>query len=336
VKAAVWVEPGTFVIDDRPDPAPGRGEVVVRVGACGMCGTDLHIADGAFPATPYPLVPGHEFAGEVVAVGEGVRELHDGARVAVDPSLFCGECEFCRVQRGNLCAHWGALGDTVDGAFAEYVRVPAANAYELPEGLSFREAALIEPLSCGVHGINRLDPGLGDSYLITGAGTIGLILLALAQRAGASSVTMVDLQPAKLERARALGASATAGSVAEALEGRPGGFDNVIDATGVAPVIEQGFDAVRKGGKLMVFGVAHADARVSLSPFRIYKDEVTVVGSMAVLFTFEPAMALLSGALDAEALLTHAFPLEDFGEALATVRRGEGVKVQVLPNGDLG
>ncbi|HWM08841.1 MAG TPA: zinc-binding dehydrogenase, partial [Solirubrobacteraceae bacterium] len=267
------------------------------------------------------------------AVGDGVRSVAEGARVAVDPSLFCGECEFCRVQRGNLCANWGAIGDTVDGAFAEYVRVPAANAYELPEGLSYREAALIEPLSCAVHGINRLSPGLGDSFLITGAGTMGLILLALAQRAGASSVTMVDLQPAKLERARALGASATAESVEAALDHGP--FDNVIDATGAAPVIEQGFGAVRRGGKLMVFGVAHADARVSLSPFRIYNDEVTVVGSMAVLFTFEPAMALLDGALDANALLTHAFPLDEFGEALATVRRGEGVKVQVLPNGDL-
>jgi 2-desacetyl-2-hydroxyethyl bacteriochlorophyllide A dehydrogenase len=335
MRAAIWEQPGELVIGERPDPAPGHGEVVVRVGACGLCGTDLHIADGEFPPAPYPLVPGHEFAGEVVAVGDGVRELREGARVAVDPSLFCGECDFCRVQRGNLCANWGAIGDTVDGAFAEYVRVPAANAYELPEGLSFREAALIEPLSCAVHGINRLAPGLGDSYLVAGAGTMGLILLALAQKAGASSVTMVDLQPGKLERARALGASATFGSVDEALAASPGGFDDVIDATGVAPVIEQGFGAVRRGGKLMVFGVAHADARVRLSPFRIYNDEVTVVGSMAVLFTFEPAMALLGGALDANALLTHAFPLDEFGEALATVRRGEGVKVQVLPNGHL-
>jgi 2-desacetyl-2-hydroxyethyl bacteriochlorophyllide A dehydrogenase len=336
MRAAIWERPGDLVIGERPDPAPGDGEVVVRVGACGLCGTDLHIADGEFPPAPYPLVPGHEFAGEVVAVGDGVRELREGARVAVDPSLFCGECEFCRVQRGNLCANWGAIGDTVDGAFAEYVRVPAANAYELPEGLSFREAALVEPLSCAVHGINRLEPGLGDSYLITGAGTMGLILLALAQKAGASSVTMVDLQPGKLERSRALGASAVATSIDDALADSSGGFDNVIDATGVAPVIEQGFGAVRRGGKLMVFGVAHADARVNLSPFRIYNDEVTVVGSMAVLFTFQPAMALLSGALDANALLTHAFPLDEFGEALATVRRGEGVKVQVLPNGDLG
>jgi threonine dehydrogenase-like Zn-dependent dehydrogenase len=104
VKAAVWEAPGDLRIADRPDPQPGRGEVVVRVGACGLCGTDLHIADGEFPPAPYPLVPGHEFSGEVVAVGEGVRGLRDGARVAVDPSLFCGECEFCRIQRGNLCA----------------------------------------------------------------------------------------------------------------------------------------------------------------------------------------------------------------------------------------
>jgi 2-desacetyl-2-hydroxyethyl bacteriochlorophyllide A dehydrogenase len=336
MKAAIWEAPGELRIDSRPDPDPGRGEVVVKVGACGMCGTDLHIADGEFPPAPYPLVPGHEFAGEVVAVGEGVRSLREGARVAVDPSLFCGECEFCRIQRGNLCANWNAIGDTVDGAFAEYVRVPAANAYELPEALSYREAALIEPLACAVHGMDRLAPRVGDSFLITGAGTMGLLLLALTRRGGAARVTMVDINPAKLERARALGADRTAESVAEALAHEELGFDCVIDATGVAPVIEAGFGATRRGGKLMVFGVAPEEARISLSPFRIYNDEVTVIGSMAVLFTFQPAMALLaSGVLKPEMLLTHAFALDDFGEALETVRRGEGLKVQVLPNGEL-
>jgi threonine dehydrogenase-like Zn-dependent dehydrogenase len=187
-----------------------------------------------------------------------------------------------------------------------------------------------------VHGIDRLQPRVGDTFLITGAGTMGLLLLALARRAGASSVTTVDINPGKLQRAEALGADRTAESVDDALAREELGFDCVVDATGVAEVIEQGFGAARRGGKLMVFGVAPEEARVSLSPFRIYNDEVTVIGSMAVLFTFEPAMALLAaGVLDPERLLTHAFPLDDFGEALDTVRRGDGLKVQVLPNGEL-
>jgi D-arabinose 1-dehydrogenase-like Zn-dependent alcohol dehydrogenase len=135
VRAAIWQEPGRLEIGHREDPAPGPGELVVQVGACGLCGTDVHIADGEFPPTPYPLMPGHEFAGEVVAAGAGVQPdagLRVGARVAVDPSLFCRRCTFCRAGRGNLCADWNAIGDTVDGAFAEYVRVVAANATRCP------------------------------------------------------------------------------------------------------------------------------------------------------------------------------------------------------------
>src|SRR6059058_2280985 len=176
MRAAVWEEPGRLAIAERPDPEPGPGEIVVRVTACGMCGTDLHIAAGEFPPTPYPIVPGHEFAGEVAAVGESVEELREGELVAVDPSLFCGHCEYCRIQRGNLCRNWGAIGDTVDGAFAELVKAPARNAYRLPEGIDGRAGALVEPISCAVHGMRRLAPEPGEVILITGAGTMGLIL----------------------------------------------------------------------------------------------------------------------------------------------------------------
>src|SRR3954452_7476819 len=116
MRAAVWEEPGRLAIAERPDPEPGPGEIVVRVAACGMCGTDLHIAAGEFPPTPYPIVPGHEFSGEVVAVGPDAGGWHAGDRVAADPSLFCGRCAPCRAGHGNLCENWGAIGDTVDGA----------------------------------------------------------------------------------------------------------------------------------------------------------------------------------------------------------------------------
>ncbi len=337
MRAAIIERPGEIRIGTVPDPEPGPGEVVVRVGACGICGTDLRIADGEFPPTPYPIVPGHEFAGEVVALGAGVPEttgLREGSRVAVDPSLFCGRCEFCKLGRGNLCSNWNAIGDTVNGAFAEYVAVPAANAYPLPGHVSYREAALIEPVSCAVHGIHRLLPRLGDSFLIVGAGTMGLLLLQLALRGGASRVAVADLNPHRLELATRLGASETARDVRELREREPLGFDCAIDATGAARAIEQAFDAVRRGGKLMVFGVAPREARVSLSPFRIYNDEITVLGSMAVLHSFGPAVDLVaSGAIDTGLMLTEALPLEGFPRALEMVRHGEGVKTQVLPNG---
>ncbi len=333
MRAAIWEEPGRLSIGTRPDPSPGPGELVVQVGACGLCGTDLHIADGEFPPAPYPLVPGHEFAGTVVAVGDGVEGFAEGALVAADPSLFCGRCAFCRVGRGNLCANWGAIGDTVDGAFAEFVRVPQANAYALPEGLGAREGALVEPVSCAVRGMHRLDLQPGESVLIVGGGTMGLLLLQLVRHGGAGRVAVVDRVADKLPLARRLGADETAGDVAEldGVEG-PGGFDVAIDATGVPAAIEAAFGALRRGGRLLVFGVAPSEATVSLSPFRIYNDEITVLGSMAVLNSFGPALDVMrAGAIDTQAMLTHTFALDGFADALRTVREGGAIKVQVLP-----
>jgi 2-desacetyl-2-hydroxyethyl bacteriochlorophyllide A dehydrogenase len=331
MRAAVWEKPGELKIRERPDPTPGPDEIVVRVGACGMCGTDVHIAQGEFPPTPYPIVPGHEFAGEVVGVGSDVADVAVGAHVAVDPSLFCGHCDYCRVQRGNLCRNWNAIGDTVDGAFAELVKAPARNAYELPEEMSLRAGALVEPLACAVHGVRRLEVVTGDSVLITGSGTMGLLLLQVLTHGGAASVTVVDRNERRLEVARSLGADAVETDVG-AVTGD--GFDIVVDATGVPAVVQQGLDLVRRGGKLMIFGVAPEEARVEISPFRIYNDEITVVGSMAVLYTFVQAIELLrTGTVATEPLLTHTFPLDGFEDALASMRAGEGIKVQVLPNG---
>src|SRR4051795_7351418 len=217
MRAAIWLAPGELTIGRREDPVPGPGDVVVQVGACGLCGTDVQIAEGEFPPTPYPIVPGHEFAGEVVAVGDDVDDIRTGMHVAVDPSLFCGHCDYCRVQRGNLCRNWNAIGDTVDGAFAELVKAPARNAYELPSGTSLRTGALVEPLACAVHGVRRLATEPGDSVLITGAGTMGLLLLQLLVHDGAAGVTVVDRNERRLELARSLGAHAVETDVSATL-----------------------------------------------------------------------------------------------------------------------
>ncbi|HTK08198.1 MAG TPA: zinc-dependent alcohol dehydrogenase family protein [Ktedonobacteraceae bacterium] len=336
MRAVIIDKPGEIRIGTVPDPTPGPDELIVKVGACGICGTDLHISEGEFPPTPYPIVPGHEFAGEIVAVGKNVPKgnFSVGTRIAADPSLFCGHCIFCRTGHGNLCLEWNAIGDTVDGAFAEYVSVPVANAYLIPDHVSFREAALIEPVSCAVHGIHRLEPKLGDSMLIVGAGTMGLLLLQLALRGGASRVAVMDLNTQRLTLAEKLGAYKTATNLDELLSVEPLGFDCVIDATGVAPAIETALRGVKRGGKFMVFGVAHKEARVAISPFSIYNDEITIVGSMAVLNSYQQAVDLVSGgAINTKAMLTEAFPLEEFSQALLNVRQGKGLKTQILPNG---
>jgi 2-desacetyl-2-hydroxyethyl bacteriochlorophyllide A dehydrogenase len=332
MRAVIWEEPGKLSVTEAADPAPGHGELIVQVGRCGICGTDVHIADGEFPPTPYPIIPGHEFAGRVVAVGTGAPPgWREGERVAVDPSLFCGYCPACHAGRGNLCANWNAIGDTVSGAFAEYVAVPAANTYRIPDSVDDAQGALIEPLSCAVHGLRRIGPVTGVDVLLTGAGTMGLLLLQLLRNAGAGSVSVVDRKESRLEAAKAVGADGVATDVA-ALDCGP--FGVVVDATGAPAAIEAGFAALDRGGRLLIFGVTSGDATVSLSPFRIYNDEITVLGSMAVLNSFGAAADLMAaGAIDTAPLLGQPFTLAEFPEALASVRAGDGIKIQVAPNG---
>jgi 2-desacetyl-2-hydroxyethyl bacteriochlorophyllide A dehydrogenase len=332
MRAVIWEEPGKLSVTEAADPAPGHGELVIQVGRCGICGTDVHIADGEFPPTPYPIIPGHEFAGRVAAVGTGVPPgWREGERVAVDPSLFCGYCPACHAGRGNLCANWNALGDTVSGAFAEYVAVPAANTYRIPDSVDDAQGALIEPLSCAVHGLRRIGPVTGVDVLLTGAGTMGLLLLQLLRNAGAGSVSVVDRKESRLAAAKAVGADSIATDVA-ALDRGP--FGVVVDATGAPAAIEAGFATLDRGGRLLVFGVTSGDATVSLSPFRIYNDEITVLGSMAVLNSFGAAADLMAaGVIDTAPLLGQPYTLAEFPEALASVRAGEGIKVQVAPNG---
>lgn len=341
MRAVVIDAPGSIRVDSMPDPTPRPDEVLVRVGACGICGTDLHIIDGDSPLARYPIIPGHEFAGEVVALGSDITQKNGngetsitvGSRIAIEPNLYCGQCEFCRTGHENLCLNYAAIGVTTAGALAQYVSVPVGKAYVLPDTISLREAALIEPVSCAVHGMHSLNPRSGDTFLIVGAGTMGLLLLQLAVRGGASRIVMVDLNAQRLACAEMLGATRTYNSVKRALQDEPLGFSCVIDATGVPAVIENAFTAVKRGGKLMVFGVAPNDARISLSPFRIYNDEITIIGSMAVLFSFQAALDLISaGVINTEAMLTTALPLEDFPRALNMVRYGEGIKTQILPD----
>jgi 2-desacetyl-2-hydroxyethyl bacteriochlorophyllide A dehydrogenase len=329
VRAAVVTTPGTIAIEELPDPAPGPAEVLVKPAATGICGTDLHIMDGEF-APAYPIVPGHEFAGEIVAVGAEVTGYAVGDQVAVDPSLYCGHCYYCKRARGNQCENWAAIGVTVAGAAAEFVAAPMANLFRLPGHLAARDAALIEPLSCAVRGFDVLPRTMASSYLIYGSGTMGLMMLSLANRAGAESVSVVDINPARLETARRIGCSAAVTS-ADEIEA-PRGFDVVIDCTGAEAAIRDGLRRVGRGGTFLQFGVAGYDARVAIEPYEIYRREITITGSMAVLHSFDRAGQLLAaGVLDPSIFVSHRFPLASYAEALDQFRAGVGRKILVEP-----
>jgi 2-desacetyl-2-hydroxyethyl bacteriochlorophyllide A dehydrogenase len=329
MKAAIITGVGSVEVAEVPDPTPGPRQVVVEVAACGLCGTDLHILQGEFAPT-LPVVPGHEFAGRVVAVGSQVTEVRDGDRVAVDPSLYCHECHYCRRGRNNLCERWAAIGVSTAGGAAQYAVAPAANCVKLPDHIRTEDAALIEPLSCAVRGYDILRGQLASHVLIYGSGTMGLMMLQLAKLTGAASVDMVDVNRERLATAEQLGCSAAA-TTADEIE-RPRGWDVVIDATGNERAIQDALGRVGKGGTYLQFGVADYAARATIEPYRIYNQEITITGSMAVLHSFERAAELFgAGVLDPEVFISDRLPLDDYAKALERFQAGKGRKIQVLP-----
>ena len=329
MKAAVITGVGSVEVTTVDDPSCGPREVVVDVAACGLCGTDLHILQGEFAPT-LPVVPGHEFAGTVVEIGSQVNEVAVGDRVAVDPSLYCHECRMCRSGRSNLCERWAAIGVTTSGGAAEFAKAPVANCVKLPDHVRTEDAALIEPLSCAVRGYDVLRSQMASRVLIYGSGTMGLMMLQLGKLTGASSIEVVDLNPERLETAKQLGVTAVAATPDEL--DRPQGWDVVIDATGNEKAIQDGLGRVAKGGTFLQFGVSDYSARVTIEPYKIYNQEITITGSMAVLHSFERAADLFAtGVLDPEVFISDRVPLDDYAGALDQFKAGKGRKIQVLP-----
>jgi D-arabinitol dehydrogenase (NADP+) len=335
VKAAYYQARNEIDVREAPDPEPGPSDVLIRVRACGICGTDQHIYDGDFGG-PFPLIGGHELAGDVVAVGRDVLgDVAVGQRVAVNPNVFCGSCFYCRRGQVNHCLRWSAIGVTRDGGFADYVIAPEANTYPIGD-LGYELAAFIEPISCVVYGVKRLRIPVGANALIYGAGPIGLLMLQLVAHGGASEVAVVDLKQDKLDVARQLGASEAvlAGPTADdALrEISVLGFDVVIDCTGVPAVVEHMFTHVRNEGKLLFFGVNPTEARVAVSPYDVYRKDLEIHGSFALRYTFQDALALMqSGSIDVAPLLTDRLPIDRFPEAFELAGSGEALKVQIQP-----
>ncbi|MDT0546444.1 MULTISPECIES: zinc-dependent alcohol dehydrogenase family protein [Streptomyces] len=329
MRAAVIEAPGKVTVATVPDPTPGPREVVVDVAACGLCGTDLHILQGEFAPT-LPIVPGHEFAGEVVGIGSEVTEVAVGDRVAVDPSLYCHECRYCRIGRGNLCDRWNAIGVSVPGGAAEFAVAPVANCVRLPEHVDVADAALIEPLSCAVRGYDVLNSRMGNEVLIYGSGTMGLMMLELAKRTGAASVDVLDINSERLATANLLGCSRSAAS-ADELD-QPRGWDVVIDATGNQAAIQDGLGRVAKAGTFLQFGVSDYATKAVIEPYKIYNQEITITGSMAVLHSYERAAQLFAtGVLDPKVFISDRLPLERYPQALEQFRSGQGRKIVVEP-----
>lgn len=331
MRAIVFEGPGQLGLREVPDPVPGPKEVVIEVAAVGICGTDAHVLDGEFEGTVFPLIPGHEASGIVTSIGEAVAGLAVGDHVVVNPSTTCGECEYCLTGRGNLCRNWNGLGVVAsDGAASQYLKAPVSNVFKLKPETDLYQAALIEPLACAIRGYDILPRRMGEHYLIYGAGTMGLLMAQLAPRAGAASVTIVDLNESRLEAAREVGIENVYSSADDADRDQ---WDVVIDCTGVIRAIEDGLPRVKAGGTFQHFGVAPAEAKAGYSPFRVYRDEISIVGTMAVLNTFGRAVEMFeAGAIKSAPMISHSFSLDDYSEALEKFRKGTGRKLQIRPN----
>jgi L-iditol 2-dehydrogenase len=267
--------------EDVPEPMINQDEVLIRVRAMGVCGSDLHIYTGDRPV-PYPRILGHEFAGNIAQVGANVSHLRIGQRVTAEPNFWCGRCVYCQAGRQNLCVNRVGLAVNVDGCQAEYVKVPAQFVWPLPDNMTFVQGAMVEPLMVSLHAIKRSRAQLGNTVTILGCGTIGLMALLCAKAAGCR-IFAVDVIPEKLDLARRLGANEVINgletdaveAVKQATEGL--GSDIVIEAAGFPATVEQSLVMVRQAGRIILIGLSTKPAQ--LPPIAVARREVEIFGS---------------------------------------------------------
>ena len=324
MKAAQIVRPGEGIVIQVDVPSPGPDDVLIKVRAAGICGTDLHIFKGEYEAE-YPIIPGHEFSGEVAAVGANVRNFKVGDRVTADPNIPCNRCIYCQRNEPNQCKNLRAIGVTRSGGFAEYVLAPEGNVFSIGD-MSYSAAALIEPLACVVWGQMRVDVQPGDSALVFGAGPMGCLVAQALKQAGATRVVVTDVVPWRLEMAAQLGATETV--VADAQQAaslkriEPEGYTIVADATGIPAVLEGTFQFAKPRGKIWVFGVTPQGTQVKFPAYEVFRRDLKIIGSFAVNRTFPQSINLIqSGAIQVEPLISHQLPLDDFRQGLEIAER---------------
>ena len=310
-------------------PSISAREVLVRVGASGICHTDIEILKGNYGAN-FPVIPGHEFAGIVEQVGKEADPGLIGRPVVVDPNVPCHQCAACAAGLFNKCLNLKTYGSTLDGGFSEYVAVDAGTVHSA-EGLSMRAAALAEPLACVLHGLNRLSLSPQQSTIIFGTGPIGMLMLQVLKARGVTEVACVDRHSGRLETARRLGAQACFQADEIGPDTHRREFNVAIDATGIPGVIQMLPDLVKDRGTVLLFGVCPPQARVPFSPFEIYDRELAILGSCSLCGEIEEALDLLrKGAISVDEIVSHQVSLEEMPEYLSRVGSPDTLKVQLV------
>lgn len=338
MKAIVYDAARSFSYRDVEEPRSEDDEVLIRIRACGVCGTDLHIHEGGF-GPRFPLIPGHEFAGEIASVGRAAGNWQVGDRVVANCTRACGECFYCRRGAPLYCEAFVAYGIQMDGGFAEFLRIPGREVFSVPS-LSWREAIMVEPTACAVHGMDVLAVRPGSDVLIIGAGPMGQVLAQLLKRNGAARLTVAAPPGAKLDLASRLSADRTVAIDRDDPESHrrslrdisANGFDYVVEATGAAAMCTEAVRQARRGGTVLLYGVYPSEATFPVTPFDVFRNEVTIKGSFAELRDFGRAIAYLEGGdVKVAEIVTDEFALRDWDKALDHAWTRQGIKSVMLP-----
>ena len=337
MKATYFLGNETFEVREVPVPKAVPGTVVVKNYACGVCGTDVHIyhgEPGSADVTP-PVVLGHEYSGVVTEVGEGVNGLAVGDHVTIDPNIYCGECEYCRNGKKQMCPSMQAVGVTMDGGFAEYSIVPAKQALKLDKSVPLEYGAMSEPLACCIHGIDLAQIKVGDTVCIVGGGAIGLLLLQLVRMSGAAKIVVSEPNAVRREKALELGADLCINPLEEdcyekytAFMGE--GAEVVIECAGNRAAVTSAFRFAKKGAMILLFSVPSVGATYDLPLMDVFTKELTIRGTFVNPDTHQRAVNLInSGRNQIAPIITHTFGLNELPEAIDMQVSAESIKVIV-------
>lgn len=338
MRAVVYEQAETFSVQEIGEPPLAPGEARLRVLASGVCGTDQHIHMGGF-GVRFPMTPGHEMVGEIVEVHPSVVERKVGERVVVDNVLVCGRCDQCQDGRVGLCRNFEGYGLTHQGSVAETISVPAGKCVVVDD-LAPEVAVLAEPLACVIHGMDVLQFRPSADVLVIGAGPTGQLLTQMLTRGGARRVVVAAPTRFKLDVALSNGATTAvqvdrhdfSTSHAELRRLAPSGFDVVVDATGAGSVLNASIPLIRDGGTLMVYGMAEEDTRLTVSPYEIFRRELTIKGSFSQTNCVRRSVGmLLHGQVSANGIVTHRFSLDEYDEALRALGDPQCLKAIVVP-----
>ncbi len=327
MKAIIFPARNQVAFGTLPDPAAGEGEVVVEVKASGICHTDFEVLKSNYGTSNFPVVPGHEYAGVVVEVGSGVTDVSIGQRVAVDPNIECGTCRACYRGWAHLCENLGAYGVTQNGGFAEFSVVKSSAIHPIGD-LEFGVAALAEPMGCALNGVDAVFGTGVESALVFGAGPMGLLLAIALKTRGITETTFADIDETRLELAERFGFKAVASGSAE-LELLRHGVDLAVDATGVPAVAGNLVSYIDNGGKGLFFGVCPSDARIEISPFEVFRRQLTLAGTHSLNHNIPEALkTITSYGAGIEQIVSHQMSLGEVSRVLSNRPPKGSLKIQ--------